>query len=189
MPGDTAGRVKEAILFAHAFLKKGSPDRVVVISDAAFAGAEEFSREAAHLRFIKIAGGAENTGIVGLDIRRRQDGAERYEVLAHVRNFGAKAVRAPVTIALGQTVLARQEIELEAGDRQVLVYPYEGDLSGTLTARLEIDDDFATDNRAALSVSAAAPVRILYVGSGNPFLSSLLRFFPSAQVTAVEQWT
>lgn len=188
LPGDTPGRVKDAILFAHAFLKKGSPDRVVVISDAAFAGAEEFSREAAYLRFIKIVGGAENTGIVGLDIRRLQDGAERYEVLAHVRNFGAKAVRAPVTLALGQTVLARQEIELEAGDRQVLVYPYEGALSGTLTARLEIDDDFATDNRAALSVSGAAPVRILYVGSGNPFLSSLFRFFPGAQVTAVEHW-
>ncbi|MGH7927281.1 MAG: vWA domain-containing protein, partial [Candidatus Binatia bacterium] len=67
---DTPGRVKDAILFAHAFLKNGSPDRVVVISDGAFAGAEEFSRQAAHLRFVKIPGGAENTGIVGLDIRR-----------------------------------------------------------------------------------------------------------------------
>jgi Mg-chelatase subunit ChlD len=188
MPGDTSGPVKDAILFAHAFLKKGSSDRVVVISDAAFPGAEEFSRQAAYLRFIKIAGGAENTGIVGLDIRRYPDGAERYEVLVHLRNFGVKALRAPLTLALGQTVVARQEIELAAGGRQVLVYPYEGDLAGTLTAQLQIDDDFATDNRAVLSVSAAPPVRILYVGPGNPFLSRLLRFFPNAQVTAVEHW-
>ena len=187
-PGDTSGQVKEAILFAHGFLKKDSPDRVVVISDFAFAGAEEFSREAAHLRFIKIAGGATNTGIVGLAVRRHADGARRYEMLVHVRNFGAKRCAAPLTIAVGERLLARQQVELEAGGRQVLVYPYEGDLAGTLTARLEIDDDLITDNRAELSVSAAAPVRILYVGPGNPFLSGLLRFFPGAQLTALEHW-
>jgi uncharacterized membrane protein len=159
----------------------------VVISDGAFDGAEEFGRQAAHLRFVKIAGGTENTGVVGLDIRRHPDGSERYQVLAQVRNFGAKTVRAPLTLALGQTVLSRRGVELEGGARQVLVYSYEGNLAGTLTARLELDDDFATDNRAALTVSAAAPVRILYIGPGNPFLSSLLRFFPNAQVTAVEQ--
>ena len=70
-PTDTSGNVKDAILFAHAFLKKGSRDRVVVVSDGAFAGAEEFSRESASLRFIRIPGGAENLGIVGLSLRRR----------------------------------------------------------------------------------------------------------------------
>ncbi|MGH7928414.1 MAG: hypothetical protein ACREQV_11520, partial [Candidatus Binatia bacterium] len=122
------------------------------------------------------------------DIRRHPDGVERYEVLAQVRNFGAKTVRTALTLELGETVLARQELELEAGGRQVLVYPFEGAIAGTLSARLEMADDFATDDRAVLSVSAAAPLRILYVGPGNPFLSSLLRFFPGAQVTAVESW-
>jgi Ca-activated chloride channel homolog len=188
MPSDTSGNVKDAILFAHAFLKKGSPDRVVVISDGAFAGAEEFSRPPAHLSFIKVAGGAENTGIVGLDLRRNSDGSERYEVMAQVRNFGTKAVRAPFTLKLEQTVLAREEIRLEAGGRRVLVYPYEGYPAGTLTAQLEIDDDLATDNRAALVLNPVAPLRILYVGPGNPFLSNLLRFFPNAQVTAADRW-
>ena len=188
LPADTSGGVKDAILFAHAFLKKGSSDRVVVISDGAFTGAEEFSRESAHLRFIKTPGGAENLGIVGLDLRRHSDGSERYEVMAQVRNFGVRAARAPLTLALGQTVLARQEIMIEAGGRRVLVYPYDGDPVGTLSAQLEIDDDFATDNRATLTVSAAAPVRLLYVGPGNPALSNLLRFFPNVQLTAVTSW-
>jgi hypothetical protein len=51
---------------------------------------------------------------------------------------------------------------------------------------LEIEDDFATDNQACLAVSDAPPVRLLYVGPGNPFLSNLLRFFPNVQVTAVQ---
>ena len=66
------------------------------------------------------------------------------------------------------------------------MYPFKGSLAGTLAARLEIDDDFATDNRAYLAVSDAPPVRLLYVGPGNPFLSSLLRFFPNVQVTAAQ---
>ena len=188
LPGDTSGRVKDAILFAYAFLKKDSPDQIVVISDGAFTGAEEFSREAAHLRFIKIAGGAENLGIVGLDLRRHSDGSERYEAMVHVRNFGAGTARSPLTVALGQTVLAREEIAIPAGGRRVLVYPYNGDPAGTLTAALEAADDFPTDNRATLTVSTAAPLRLLYVGPGNPALSNLLSFFPSVQVTSVASW-
>jgi Mg-chelatase subunit ChlD len=188
LPGDAPGRVKDAILFAYAFLKKDSPDRVVVISDGAFTGAEEFSREAGHLRFIKIAGGAENLGIVGLDLRRRSDGSEHYEAMVHVRNFGTAPARSPLTLALGQTVLAREEIAIPAGGRRVLVYPYDGDPAGTFTAALETADDFLTDNRAALTVSTVAPLRLLYVGPGNPVLSNLLSFFPNVQVTSVTGW-
>ena len=186
--GDTSGRVKDAILFAYAFLKKDSPDQVVVISDGAFTGAEEFSREAAHLRFIKIAGGTENLGIVGLDLRRHSDGSERYEAMVHVRNFGARTARSPLTLALGQTVLAREEIVIEAAGRRVLVYPFDGDPAGTLTAELASADDFPTDNRATVTVSTAAPLRLLYVGPGNPVLSNLLGFFPNVQMTSVTGW-
>ena len=140
------------------------------MSDGAFTGAEEFSRESASLRFIRIPGGTENVGIVGLDLRRRADGSERYEVMAQVRNFGVKPARAPLTLALGQTVLAREDMTIEPGGRRVLVHPYDGDPAGTLTAQLAIEDDFPTDNRAALTVSAAAPLRLLYVGPGNPAL-------------------
>ncbi|HKY06920.1 MAG TPA: VWA domain-containing protein, partial [Candidatus Binatia bacterium] len=52
-PTDAPGAVKDAILFAHGFLKRGSTDRVVVISDGAFAGAEDFVKAGDQLRFIK----------------------------------------------------------------------------------------------------------------------------------------
>ncbi|HYC47915.1 MAG TPA: VWA domain-containing protein [Burkholderiales bacterium] len=187
-PTDAAGDVRSAVLFAHAFLKKGSHDRVVVVSDGAFTGAEEFSRESASLRLIETAGGTQNIGIVGLDLRRHADGSQRYEVMAQVVNFGAQPARAVVTLALGQTVLAREDLAFEAGGRRVLVYPYEGAPAGTLTAQLDVDDDFVTDNRATLTISAAAPLELLYVGPGNPALSNLLRFFPNVQLTAVTSW-
>lgn len=185
---DASGRVKEAILFAHAFLKRDSADRVILISDGAFTGAEEFSREAAHLRFVKVDGGQDNVGIVGFEVRRLPDRATQYEVMVHLKNFTAKTVRVPLILTLGEQTLVQDTIEIPADGRRVLIYPLEGTLTGTLLARLEIKDDFATDNRAYLALSDAPELRLLYVGPGNPFLSNLLRFFPHVQVTAVERW-
>src|SRR4029453_5608116 len=103
-----------------------------------------------------------------------------------LRKFPPKTIRAPLTITLGETTLVRESIDIEPDGRRVLIYPFKGALAGTLAARLEIDDDFVTDNRAYLAVSDAPPVRLLYVGPGNPFLSNLLRFFPNVQVTAAQ---
>jgi Ca-activated chloride channel homolog len=184
---DGSGRIKEAILFAHAFLKPGSPDQVVVISDGAFVGAEEFARQAPHLRFIMVEGGIDNVGILGFEVRRYAERPSQYEIMVHLKNFTPRAIRAPLTLTLGEKTLVRESIDVEPEGRRILVYPLEGTLAGTLVARLETDDDFATDNQAYLAISEGPPVRLLYVGPGNPFLSSLLRFFPNVQVTATQR--
>ena len=167
-PTDASGNVRDAILSAHAFLKKGSRDRVVVVSDGAFDGADEFSRESESSRFIRIPGGTENVGIVGLSLRRRADGSERYEVTGAGAQLRRRALRAsPLTLALGETVLAREDITLEAGGRHVLVHPFNGNPAGTLTAQLAIEDDFPTDDRAALTVSARGAAQAALCRSGK----------------------
>ena len=97
---DAAGRVKEAIDFAHAFLKRGSPDRVVVISDGAFAGAENYAKPAAHLRFVKVDGGEANLAIVGFEVRRpsrsRSVGGNHGAFAKLHRQAGARAADDPV---------------------------------------------------------------------------------------------
>src|SRR5207244_3384499 len=81
-----------------------------------------------------------------------------------------------------------EKIDIEANGRRVLIYPVGEALSGALEARLEIDDDFPTDNRAYLAVTEASVVRILYIGPGNPFLSNLFRFFPGVEFTTAQRW-
>ncbi|MGE5216978.1 MAG: VWA domain-containing protein [Chloroflexota bacterium] len=185
---DAPGRVKEAILFAHAFLKRGSPDRVAVISDGAFAGAEEFAKPAAQLRFIKVEGGKDNVGIVGLQARRQPEHPASAEIMVHVKNFTDHTVRAPLELTLDGKPLARREIELGARDRRVLIIPYDGALDGRLLARLQIDDDFATDNQAYLTLADQAPLRVLYVGPGNPYLHRLLSLFPQVELSSASRW-
>jgi Mg-chelatase subunit ChlD len=187
-PSDAPGRVKDAILFAHGFLKKGSPDRVVAISDGAFEGAEEFTRETSYFRFIKVGAGTENTAIVGFDVRRQPGGAEHYQALVRVRNFGDRPVTPSLRLTLGESVIARQNLELPGLSEQVLVYSLDASAAGILTASLDFDDDLATDNRAVLSLAGAAPLRILYVGPGNPVLINLLALFPQVQLTEMAQW-
>ena len=185
---DTPGRIKEAILFAHAFLKRGSPDRVVVLSDAAFTGAEEFVKGGGHLHFVKIDGGKDNVGIVGFEVRRHPEQPFPAEIMVHVKNFMARAVRAPLDLSLDGKPLARAEIELGAQGRQVMIFPYDGRLEGRLLARLEVDDDFTTDNQAYLALTDRAPLRLLYVGPGNIYLSRLLSLFSHVEVSSAPQW-
>ena len=185
---DAPGRVKEAILFAHAFLKRGSPDRVVVITDGAFEGAENFARPSAHLHFITVDGGKDNVGIVGFEVRRQLDHPSRLEIMVHIKNYTNRTIRAPLTLTLAGKTLTRETIDIEANGRRVLIYPVGEALSGALEARLEIDDDFPTDNRAYLAVTEASVVRILYIGPGNPFLSNLFRFFPYVEFTTAQRW-
>ena len=191
---EAPGRIKEAILFAHAFLKRGGADQVIVISDGAFIGAEEFAKPAPQLRFIDVAGVREkkdavvNLAIVGFELRRQTERPSSAEIMVHLRNFSATALRAPLTLSLGEKILARENIDIDAGDRRVLIFPVSGDLSGALTARLEIADDFDGDDRAYLAVNDMAPARLLYVGPGNAHLSSLLRFFANVEMTSAPRW-
>ena len=103
--------------------------------------------------------------------------------MVHVRNFTKRAIKVPLVLSLGEKTLLRDEIEIGADDRRVLIYPFDGSLTGALTAQLEIDDDFATDNRAYLAVNDAPTVRLLYIGPGNPYLSNLLRLFANVELT------
>ena len=184
---DASGRMKEAILFAHAFLKRDSPDRVVVISDGAFAGAEDYSRQARIFASSKStadattwASSASSCAGIPIVIPIRSHGAREK---LH-RKLGACSA----DFDLGEKTAGARVIDLEPDGRQVLIYPFESSPQGTLVARLEIDDDFATDNRAYLALSDAPPVRLLYVGPGNPFLSQSLPFFPHLQVNTAPEW-
>ncbi len=85
-------------------------------------------------------------------------------------------------------MLAQQVIELGAHDRRVTIFRYDGVPEGRLLARLDVADDFATDNQAYLALTDRAPVRLLYVGPGNPYLNRLLRLFSHVQVSSAPQW-
>jgi Mg-chelatase subunit ChlD len=186
-PTDAAGQVKDAILFAHSFLKRGSRDRVVVLSDGAFEGAEGLPWNSAHLRLIRVEGRSDNIGIMGFEFRRAADGAPRYEIMIRVKNFTARPVRAPLSLMIGEKKWVQEEVGLAPQESRVLIYPYSGSLAGRAMALLEVEDDFPTDNQAFLVLSESAPIRVLYAGKGNPFLEHLFRSLPHVELAHVDR--
>src|SRR5947208_14994446 len=108
--------------------------------------------------------------------------------MVHIKKYTIRTIRAPLTLTLAGKTLTRETIDIEANGRRVLIYPVGEALSGALEARLEIDDDFPTDNRAYLAVTEASVVRIRYIGPGNPFLSILFSFFRGLEFTSATRW-
>ncbi|OGP24968.1 MAG: hypothetical protein A2038_00600 [Deltaproteobacteria bacterium GWA2_57_13] len=185
---DAPGQVKEAVLFAHSFIKRGGRDRVVVLSDGAFEGAEELPWHASQLRLILVEGRNENIGIMGFEFRRLPDRAEEYEVMVHVRNFTARPIRTSLALTLGEKLWAESALEVPAQESRVVIYPYRGAPPRRAVARLGFEDDFPLDNVAFLTFSEPAPLRLLYVGKGNPYLEHLFRFLPNVRVSRMERW-
>src|ERR1051325_4014961 len=185
---DGPGRVKDAILFAYAFLKRGTADRVILISDGAFAGAETVSSDAAHMQVIRVEGGRNNVGIVGFDVRRRVDRPSEYQIFLRLRNYAEKPAVVPLSLTAGEKIIEREAVSIGANGGATLIYPLTGKLSGVLSARIDVDDDFRTDNQAYLSFDQTAPLRTLYIGPGNPFLMSLSRFLPQVELTTTKSW-
>ena len=186
---DGPAPVKDAVLFAHTFLKRAGRDRVVVLSDGAFEGAEELPWESAHLRLVKVGEGGENIGIVGFELRRLPGPADRYQAMVAVKNYSSRSIRAPLVLTMAEKKWSEETIEVGAGESRVLIYPYEGALPERLEASLNVADDFPTDNRAYLALASAAPLSVLYAGKGNPYLEHLFSSVPYLSVTRVERLT
>ena len=184
---DAAAPVKDAVLFAHSFLKRGGGDRVAVVSDGAFEGAEDLPWSSAHLALLQVGAGGENVGITGFELRRLPGELDRHEAMVALKNFTSHAVRAPLTLAAPEQIWARETVEIGPAESRVLIYSHDGALPERLEARLDVADDFATDNRAYMAVRSAAPLRVLYVGHGNGYLDRLFRSLPYVQVTHTDR--
>ncbi|MFQ5848973.1 MAG: VWA domain-containing protein [Candidatus Binatia bacterium] len=186
-PTDAPAEVHEAILFAHAFLRQGSEDQVVVFSDGAFDGVEKLPWRSPHLHLVRVGGGSENVGIMAFEFRRVAADPDEVEIMISIQNFTDRSIRAPLTLTVRDRTLVQEVVEVGAQRRRVLIYPYRGPLKGRATALLAVEDDFPTDNRAFLVLSDSPVIRVLYAGKGNFFLEHLFRSFPRVSVTRVDR--
>jgi Mg-chelatase subunit ChlD len=185
-PADAEAPVKEAVLFAHSFLRGAADDQVIVFSDGAFEGAQELPWNSTPLRMVQVSGGKDNVGIVGFEMRRLPAAHDEYEILVGVRNFTDEKVRVPLALGMGQKPWIDETVEIEPQTRKDSTYSYRGPLARRATASLKISDDFSPDNQAFLSLTDSSPLRVLYAGKGNFFLERLFESLPNVSLTATE---
>lgn len=165
--GDTGADLGQAVQQARA--AEPMPARIYVITDRApddLAGAD--------VEWITVGAPAANVALTGLAVRRdRANGS--VELLVNAANDGDRETTAAIVVSQDGRVLAQGEIVLppDGDGSTVLTTP---DVSGIVTARLNVADALAGDNVRTTSVESAAPLDVLVIGGRGSIRHALAAY-------------
>lgn len=182
-PTDTATNPREAILLAASLLAQRRDAQIFLLSDGAFAaldGAEGagIPLGSARLRFVRIGHRGDNVGLTALDVRRSLGGTFDYQAFAQVRNFSEQRRHLTLELYREDSLIDARELTLSPGETHGEVFGIQGSASDLLRARLDVADDLAADNQAALVLQPRRQVNVLLVTAGNLFLEKALNVDP-----------
>ena len=161
-------------VFDHAAQYVDSPqDQIVFISDSV----GDLPNSFVPITKIPVGGEVENIGIVTFNVERISD---QYHVLAGIQNWTGTTRDIDVRLELAvDRSIDEKTVSIPAGEvRSVLFSVNANRLDGeSISLRLvDVDDDFASDNRVWAILNAKKQFRILLVSDRNqPFLINLLR--------------
>ncbi len=126
--------------------------------------------------FHPVGNGRDNVGIVSLDYRRGTKGTQSGQALVVTRNLSVQPRTLTQEIYLGDTLFDAHEITLSPGQADAQAYDVPAPTRDTrLRARLDVKDDLAADNEAAIILHPHRQIRALLVGSHSPLLEAALR--------------
>ncbi len=186
-PSDAAGELEPAIYLALSFVDPSNEDTLYLITDGAGEDISTLVKNHPKIRPIIVTGGNRNIGITKFKFRQEIERNDYYEIMLEIKNFTSSPITCPVRLSIDNAVIFKKSITFEAHEKKLLIFPYTGLISGIAGAILEIDDDFSTDNRAYLSLSAAKDIWVLLVSRGNFFLEKLLKAYPNVKVNSVQK--
>ena len=187
-PVDTPCNMRQGIAMALSLAagKSTTPARVVVLSDGQFGSLSDLPTSRAKLDFLKIGKQCGNVAITGLSTRKPLSGKQ--QVFIGLQNFSGDARKFNLEIYLnGQLVDIREE-SISAGGRKQEILQNVDNWDGAITAKLDLKDDLAADNRSTVYLSGPKKVSVLLVSAGNIFLQNAFNIDPSTQVARVDSY-
>jgi Ca-activated chloride channel homolog len=179
-PSDEAGRPRAALALALSLLRGREQGRVYFLTDGAFDPDLDPGSPQVVIRVVGAP--ARNVAITRFDLRQEAASEDRFQVLLSVRNYTNAPLTVPASASLDGRELFRRSVELGARAEQTVVLPFPGRALGQAVARIEVDDDLATDNQAFAAVNAPDSLRVLLFSRGNIFLESVLAALPDVEL-------
>lgn len=161
-----------------------APATVVLVSDGRFPPVPDVSLGALSLRYVGVGTSGNNLGLLNL-AARRGDLADRWQVLARVKNFHSAPLAANVELFVESQLLDRQAVDLAPGAETTLSFRLALTLPARLTAKLSLADTFPADNTAWLALEPPQRARVAVVGPDNPVLKAVLETTAARDVAAV----
>jgi len=187
VPTDAAVSLEPSVYQALSFVDPAAGDELYLITDGAGGDISALIENHARIKPIIVGGGAHNVGITRFEFRQQVDRNDQFEFMLEVENFDHTPAACSIRLAIDNAKLFDQHTEFAAREKKLLILPYMGPIAGIASARLDVDDDFAVDNKAYLSINAAAQIWVLLVSQGNPFLEKLLAAYPNFRVNSVKE--
>ncbi|HZO91586.1 MAG TPA: BatA and WFA domain-containing protein [Chthonomonadaceae bacterium] len=201
-PHDTPTNMRDALNLAAdlvAARKEGDSGRIELISDGGFeaqdggAGSPNAAPRYAltninlgktHVAFHPIGKGHDNVGITAVDFRRSLGGEKSLQLLVVTHNYSDKPRTFNEEIYADDNLAFANEVSLPPNGEDTQPYDMpEPDRPIKLRVRLDLKDDLAADNEAALIVKPRKTLRVLLVGKENLFLEDALKVDPSVELS------
>jgi Ca-activated chloride channel family protein len=186
-PSDAAAGLEPAVYLALSFVDPAAEDLVYLITDGADRDIAGLVKNHPKIRPIIVGSGGQNVGITKFEFRQQIDRNDQYEFMLEVKNFDLHPKACSIRLLLDNVILFDEPTEFEAREKKLLILPYAGVIGGIAKATLDIDDDFAVDNHAYLSLNTAKDIWVLLASPGNPFLEKLLAAYPNFHVNSVKE--
>ncbi len=186
-PTDLPTRPSDAFALAQS-LARPLDAEIVVLSDGAFSSEGAVVASGAKFRFETAGTGANNAGIVALDLRRSPEKPLEFQIFANVRNYRDSALEAQLEIKNNGKLADLRAVKIAAGAQESYVFPSSRLAEGRVEVRLVNgpDDDFPGDDAAFAVIKPPSARRVLLVSAGNYFLERALRQIPGRSLELVK---
>ncbi|MCB9521518.1 MAG: VWA domain-containing protein [Myxococcales bacterium] len=194
-PTATAADLAEALRFAVDSLAGRPHGEIVLISDGsitddALARIDVSVPQNVGFHYQPVGRAAGNIGITAFNVRRYPSNRTSFEVYAQVANLSDAPVTARLDIFGEGSLVATNELTLEAGAQSVHIYPDIPAAGRHLEARLsiiagDVVDVFALDDVAYTLLPDQRPLRVLLVTAGNLYLEAPFLLNESLEVTTM----
>ncbi len=166
--------VPEAVALARSMLGDDPEGRVIVLSDACFAGAEDVAA-AEDVELVTVGGAAANVAVRRVTARRELANPETAQVLVELGNHSALATsELPLAMHFNGAPVARSPIGQKADGTAFELGILQAPDQGAFSVVAEYKDVLPADNRGSTQVPPARIHRVVLAGSSDKRLAAAL---------------
>jgi Ca-activated chloride channel homolog len=187
---DLPTRLAEGVRTARALVGSDPRAEIHVFTDGAFGPGRGVDGSDPRVRWIGIGQRGHNVGITNLSVRKSYAGSFDYQAYVSLVNYTPQPQTFNFTLELDGRSLAERSVTLEPSVRRSVVLPFSHNGGGAVSARLQINDDLATDNVAWAVLPPPRKIAVTLVSPGNLFLEKVLKTDPQValEVKTPEQY-
>jgi len=189
-PRDLPQRLPEALRTARALVGADPRAEIHVFTDGAFTLAQTPETSDPRIHWVGVGRRGYNVGIVSLAVRKAYYGTFGYQAFVSLVNHSPEAQTFDFALAIDGKTIAEKSLTLEPNVRRSIVLPFTHEAGGTVTAKIGVSDDLATDNIAYAVIPPPKKIAVTLVSPGNLFLEKVLRTDPTValEVKTPEQY-